>query len=188
MLFDNGLGFSAKHRGGTSKVERAPAARGIAPITSSVNHPQTCGKNERVHQTMAKWLAKHPTPSTIEELQALLERYRHVYNNRRHQSLGGRTPQQSYDQNPCATAPSEPIILTGTTRRAVSSTGVVQFDACDISLGRRWSDTRATLHWRGDLLDIVQLTFDDATSKTALHRIRSIDHNVAQDISIHINI
>jgi hypothetical protein len=45
---------------------------GIKPITSSPHHPQTCGKNERGHQTLQQWLAARPTAATLTELQALL--------------------------------------------------------------------------------------------------------------------
>lgn len=39
-----------------------------------------------------------------------------------------------------------------------------------------------------DLLDIVQLTLDDATRQPAIDQIATIDHAVAQDISIHVHL
>lgn len=39
-----------------------------------------------------------------------------------------------------------------------------------------------------DLLDILQLTLDDATHQIALEHISSVDHSVAQDISIDIDL
>lgn len=155
VLFDNGLAFSAKHRGGTSPLERTLANLGVHTITSSVCHPQTCGKNERAHQTLRKWLRKHPTPDTLEELQEMLEEYRQVYNNRRHQSLGGRTPQQCYDEKPTVSAVSEPIIRSGRTDRNISHTGIVQFDGHSISLGRAWGDRPAVVLWRGDDVTVM---------------------------------
>jgi hypothetical protein len=49
-------------------VERHLAEKGIMTIASTVRHPQTCGKNERVHQTLQKWLAKQPAPATLAAL------------------------------------------------------------------------------------------------------------------------
>lgn len=155
VLFDNGLAFSAKHRGGASPLERILADKGVQPITSTVHHPQTCGKNERVHRTLQKWLSKKPTPSTVEDLQVLLDEYRIVYNNRRHQSLDGRTPQQVFDATDCAAPSSEPIVLSGTATRSISGTGIVQFDRCKITIGRKWANKTALVHWRGDEVTIM---------------------------------
>lgn len=168
VLFDNGLAFSAKHRGGTSALERTLAGLGVQTITSSVYHPQTCGKNERVHQTLQKWLRKQPAPDTLDELQALLDQYRVIYNNRRHQSLAGRTPQQRYDATPTVAATPEPKIRYGHVTRSVSHTGIVQFDGHSISLGRRWGDQKAVLHWRGD--DVTVMVGDAIARELTLDR------------------
>lgn len=64
VLSDNGLAFSGKHRGTMVELERHLATHGVATIASSVSHPQTCGKNERVHRTLRLWLAKKTTPTT----------------------------------------------------------------------------------------------------------------------------
>jgi hypothetical protein len=42
--------------------------------------PQTCGKIERTHQTVKKWLDRQPRPATLGQLQALLDQFR-GYNN-----------------------------------------------------------------------------------------------------------
>ena len=168
VLFDNGRAFSAKHRGGTSALERALAALGVQTITSSVYNPQTCGKNERVHQTLQKWLRKQPAPDSLEELQSLLEQYRVVYNNRRHQSLAGKTPQQRYDEKPTVTATPEPKIRNGEVARSISHTGIVQFDGHSISLGRAWGDRTAMLHWRGD--DVTVMVGDVVVRQLTLDR------------------
>jgi hypothetical protein len=72
---------------------------------SRPNHPTTCGKAERFQQTMKKWLRAQPEqPSTIAELQALLDRFRTEYNTTRpHRSLPHRaTPATLYDTMPKA--------------------------------------------------------------------------------------
>jgi integrase-like protein len=58
--------------------------------------PQTCGKVERFHQTLKRWLAKQPAAGTVSQLQAQLDRFRHYYNTRRpHRALGRRTPAEA---------------------------------------------------------------------------------------------
>ena len=50
LLSDNGLAFTGKHRGWMVELERHLAALGVTSIASTPHHPQTCGKNERLHQ------------------------------------------------------------------------------------------------------------------------------------------
>jgi len=155
VLSDNGLAFSGKHRGGMSDMERRLAEHGVTTIASSVGHPQTCGKNERAHQTLQKWLAKQPAPDTVQDLQLLLDDYRIMYNNRRHQSLKGDTPQQRFDAKDKATPRGPRRAPAGVTTRPVSSTGVIGFNNCSIVVGRRWAGKTAILHWQGDRVSII---------------------------------
>jgi hypothetical protein len=65
---------------------------------SSPYHPQTCGKVERYHQTMKKFLRKQPPATTLRELQAQLDWFTNYYNTvRPHRALGRQTPQSAYD-------------------------------------------------------------------------------------------
>ena len=60
-------------------------------------HPQTCGKVERLHQTLKRYLAKQPPAQTLSELQGQLDAFAHYYNHiRPHRALDGRTPLQAY--------------------------------------------------------------------------------------------
>jgi len=60
-------------------------------------HPQTCGKVERLHQTLKRYLARQTPPATTPELQAQLDTFAHYYNDiRPHRALGGQTPLQAY--------------------------------------------------------------------------------------------
>ncbi|HET9562992.1 MAG TPA: integrase core domain-containing protein [Mycobacterium sp.] len=73
---------------------------------SQPNHPTTRGKVERFQQTMKKWLqAQNPQPSTLAELQTLLDAFVEEYNHRRpHRSLPHRcTPPTAYTARPKAT-------------------------------------------------------------------------------------
>lgn len=163
VLSDNGLAFSGKHRGGMADMERRLAELGVTTIASSVRHPQTCGKNERVHQTLQKWLSKQPVPETLTALQQLLDTYRTMYNNRRHQGLDGQTPQQRFDAKDAVTPDGPAKPPAGVTTRPVSSTGVIAFTGCSIVVGRHWAGKTATLHWQGDRVSII---IDDTVART----------------------
>jgi transposase InsO family protein len=172
VLSDNGAAFSGRRRGWPMvAVERGLAELGITTIVSSIAHPQTCGKNERLHRTLKQWLAARPAPTDLAELQALLEDYRYGYNQRRHQALDGHTPQQRYD----ATEPVGPLGpapgIAGHATRTVSATGVIGFAGTSIGLGRTHAGKTAQLYWQGDRVTIL---VDDtvATSLTLDHTVR----------------
>ena len=65
LLTDDGAVFTAVPRKGLCAIELETAALGIRCLHSSPYHPQTCGKVERLHQTLKRWLAKHDPAATI---------------------------------------------------------------------------------------------------------------------------
>ena len=90
-------------RGGRTALEAELRRLGITQKNSRPNHPTTCGKVERFQQTLKKWLRAQPDqPTTIAELQTLLDRFREEYNQRRpHRSLAHRsTPATAYAATP----------------------------------------------------------------------------------------
>jgi transposase InsO family protein len=106
LLTDNGCVYTTWHRGGPNAMQTELLARGIAYRHSRPYHPQTCGKVERFHQTLKRWLAKQPRAGAIVELQAQLDRFRAYYNEiRPHRAIGRRTPAEAYGARPKA-APS----------------------------------------------------------------------------------
>jgi transposase InsO family protein len=111
MLSDNGAVFTGRSRGGGRvALEITLHARGIAFGHSRPYHPQTCGKVERFHQTLKKWLATQPSATTLGQLQAQLDHFRGYYNTvRPHRALGRRTPQQAYDARPHAVPTGTPL-------------------------------------------------------------------------------
>ncbi|OXM59053.1 IS481 family transposase [Amycolatopsis vastitatis] len=155
LLSDNGLAFTGKHRGRMVELERHLAELGVTTIASTPHHPQTCGKDERAHQTLQKWLAARPPADNLAALQQLLDQYRQIYNNRRHQSLDGQTPQQRYAVRPKATPATGPRQPSGTTERPISATGVIAFSGCSIVLGRTWAHHTATVYWQGDRVTVM---------------------------------
>ena len=109
VLTDNGMVYTTRFaggRGGRGALETELRRLHITQKNSRPNHPTTCGKVERFQQTMKKWLRAQPDqPTTTEELQALINRFREDYNHRRpHRSLPHRsTPATAYNARPKAT-------------------------------------------------------------------------------------
>ncbi len=107
VLTDNGLVYTVRfagYRGGRNQLETALANLGVTQKHSRPNHPTTCGKVERFHQTLKKWLAAQPPAETLAELQTLLDQFVDDYDHRRpHRSLGRTTPAVAYGLVPKAT-------------------------------------------------------------------------------------
>ncbi len=98
LLTDNGAIFTASPRGGTSSaIETELLSLGISSKHSRPYHPQTCGKVERFHQTLKRYLAKQDRPATTKQLQRLLDRFVAYYNNTRpHRGIGRLTPADAF--------------------------------------------------------------------------------------------
>jgi transposase InsO family protein len=111
-LTDNGMVFTTRFsggRGGRNGFETELRRLGIAQKNSRPNHPTTCGKVERFQQTLKNWLrAQTPQPTTLHELQALLDHFTSHYNQQRpHRSLPSHTtPAAAYQARPKATPTS----------------------------------------------------------------------------------
>jgi len=107
-LTDNGMVFTTRYsggKGGRNALETELRRLNVVQKNSRPNHPTTCGKVERVQQTMKNWLHAQPVqPSTVAELQTLLESFAEAYNQHRpHRSLPLRaTPAAIYTTRPKA--------------------------------------------------------------------------------------
>jgi transposase InsO family protein len=97
LLCDNGAVFTATPRGGKVLLQLEMERLGVVAKNSRPYHPQTCGKVERLHQTLKRYLARQAAAETLSDLQGQLDAFAHYYNAiRPHRALGGRTPLQSY--------------------------------------------------------------------------------------------
>lgn len=98
LLSDNGAVFTATPRKGKVLLQTELERLQITSKNSRPYHPQTCGKIERLHQTLKRYLTRQPAANTLAELQAQLDTFVHYYNNiRPHRALHGRTPLQAYN-------------------------------------------------------------------------------------------
>ena len=106
MVFTTRLSQGKKGAGTRNGFETELRRLGIIQKNSTPGHPTTCGKVERFQQTMKKWLRGQPEqPTTIDDLQALLDAFVEEYNDHRpHRSLPHRaTPATVYTTRPKAT-------------------------------------------------------------------------------------
>jgi transposase InsO family protein len=127
-LTDNAALFTGRFRGKSwVALERELVARGVRQSHARPYHPQTCGKVERYHQTLKRWLAKRKPARDIAELQRNLDVFRDYYNEYRpHRALGRSTPAKAYAA-PKALPAEGPLELSHfrTRRDVVGATGKV---------------------------------------------------------------
>ena len=150
LLTDNGAVFTAAPRGGRCALELETARLGIRSVHSAPYHPQTCGKVERVHQTLKRFLSRQDPAETIEALQTQLDRFGDYYNEvRPHRSLGRRTPAEAFAARPKATPSLQGLEVPGRfrlRRDKVDITGVVTLRHNSrlhhIGIGRKLVGTR----------------------------------------------
>ena len=101
-LTDNGNVYTTKYAGGArgrgsaNAFETLLALEGITQKNGRPYKPTTQGKIERFWQTLKKYLTAHPA-DTIEQLQVILDDFRHYYNGQRpHRALNRQTPAFAY--------------------------------------------------------------------------------------------
>lgn len=153
VLTDNGAIFTAEARNGASAFELELLALGIDAKHSRPYHPQTCGKVERFHQTLKKWLTRQPPATTTTGVQAQLDEFRSYYNTiRPHRALGRRTPTQAFTARTKATPRRSGITIPAQhriRRDRVDKNGKVtlryQSRLRHLGIGRRYAGTRVML-------------------------------------------
>lgn len=163
LLTDNGCIYTSAYRHGYSAMESELFALGIDYRHSRPYHPQTCGKVERFHQTLKRFLVKQPRAATIAELQAQVDRFVAYYNEvRPHRAKGRRTPRSAFDSRDKA----RPIERAGSFTRElrvrhdkVDRHGVVTIRYKSrlhhIGMGRALAGTRIVLLVAGRRIRIV---------------------------------
>jgi len=203
LLTDNAAVFTAMPRGGRCAIELETVRLGIRYHYSSPYHPQTCGKVERFHQTLKKWLHRQPKAGAVGELQAQLDRFRGIYNTvRPHRAIGLRTPAEAFAARPKAT-PSLPALEVPShfrvRRDKVDITGVITLRHNSrlhhIGLGRRLIGTRVLalvdgLHMRvltedGELLRDLTLDPVATTSHMGDREVEGCPETCGNDVPRH---
>ena len=96
-------------------------------FTRPLTTPQTCGKVERFHQTLKRFLTKQAPAESIAHLQLQLDAFRTIYNQHRpHRALDGRTPLQAFNARLKASpSPTQPRLDYRIRRDRLDSEGRV---------------------------------------------------------------
>jgi putative transposase len=159
LLTDNGAAFNQTRLGRSSRLVTHLEARGARAITGRPGHPQTQGKDERVHQTTQRWLRAHPRAGDQAELTAQLEEFDEHYNNHRpHQSLAMRTPAQALAHGPRALPPPPPpegsrqdtAAPMRALRRRVDAHGKTSIKRASVQLGYEHRNSTVTVVLHGE--------------------------------------
>lgn len=150
-LTDNGMVFTTRlagGKGGRNGFENELHRLGVTQINSTPNHPTTCGKIERFHQTLKKWLTNQPRAATLAELQTQLNTFAEAYNHDRpHRSLPHQaTPATAYTARPKADPANRTDTHNRVRRDRIDQAGVITLRVAGrlhhIGVGRTYTGTR----------------------------------------------
>jgi transposase InsO family protein len=165
LLTDNGLIFTARTRFGVEGiVEQELFALGIEVKHSRPYHPQTCGKVERFHQTLKRYLAAQEDVENKKQLQRAIDHFKPYYNDvRPHRGIGRQTPASVWGARDKAT-PSESLVATNGKRLRldkVDATGSVTLRhrgrLHHIGVGRPYAGWRVAMLIDGLDIEVVGL-------------------------------
>jgi putative transposase len=93
---DNGPPFASKAPAGLSRLSMWWLRLGIRPERIEPGCPEQNGRHERMHQTLKQETASPPQP-TLRQQQQAFQRFEREYNQERpHEALGYRTPDELY--------------------------------------------------------------------------------------------
>jgi putative transposase len=180
LLSDNGAALNPSRRGYIGQLVEHARVLGVEAITGKPYKPTTQGKNERFHQTLFRYLDKQPLAETLDQLQAQVDAFDHIYNTERpHQGLPGRiTPLTAWEATPKAEAPRPkpdpplfnrpaprprpappvPLDLPANTRvRTVTTAGTVGLDSVTYKLDAQRAFEQVLVVSVGDAIIITDL-------------------------------
>lgn len=139
ILTDNGSPWGASGNRGVTALEVELIQLGITVIHGAPYHPQTQGKVERFHRTLATELTNTRAFATLADARLALEHWRHTYNHDRpHQSLDDQVPADRYrpSPRPYPAQPPAPVYGPEDTVRLVRGNGCCSFHNRDWPIGR----------------------------------------------------
>jgi transposase InsO family protein len=131
-------------------------ALGCRVITSTPYHPQTCGKIERLWQTLKMWLRAHGPYPTLSALNTALADFAEYYNTRRpHRALHGQTPASVWAAATPARPAERPLPAPlSFHRNTASPAGLVSAGRYLVFLGGRWGGLPMTVIKDGNHITI----------------------------------
>jgi transposase InsO family protein len=177
-LTDNGMVFTTRlagGKGGRNGFENELHRLGVTQINSTPNHPTTCGKVERFHQTLKKWLAHQPRAATLAELQTQLNTFVEAYNHERpHRSLPHQaTPATAYTARPKADPANRTDTHTRVRRDRIDQAGVITLRVAGrlhhIGVGRTYTGTRVLVLIQDLRIRIIHAATGELLRELTLH-------------------
>jgi len=154
MLMDNGSpwGSDAAHQ--HTKLTAWLIRLGITVVHGRPYHPQTQGKEERFHRTLALEVLKtRPDWRSLAEVQHAFDAWRELYNLRRpHEALGHAPPASRYEPSPRPFPDKPPPIeyAPGDEVRKVQDKGRISFRGRELRVGRAFIGEPVALRATGD--------------------------------------
>jgi transposase InsO family protein len=133
ILCDNGAPWGIAGMTGGPGLSRLAAwllRLGVEPWHGRPYHPQTQGKVERFHGTIAREVFAHQRPTTLAEAQAHFDAFRMSYNHERpHEALDHATPASRYQPSPRLFPEHLPPVVyeAGTLVRTVTEHGSISW-------------------------------------------------------------
>jgi transposase InsO family protein len=173
MLMDNGSPWGDSGGGRFTAFSVWLMRLGVRVTHGRPYHPQTQGKDERLHRTMKAEIALERL-ADLEQCQRAFDNWRHLYNHRRpHQAIGMATPSERYRPSDRAFPESLPPIQygAGDIVRKVDKAGDISFHNRRIRLGKPF---------RGEWIALRATTEDGVFSiDFCAHKIATLDLRVA---------
>ncbi len=149
MLMDNGSPWGSSHAEHRyTRFEVWLIELGVATSHGRPYHPQTQGKDERFHRTLAAEAIGRRSFGDLAECQRRFDQWRGVYNTERpHEALGLATPIARYRPSPrCFPETLEPFDYgPGAIVRRVDEDGWLSFRARPLKLGRAFIHRQVAL-------------------------------------------
>ena len=130
LLADNGPPWGSSHPKTLTAMDVWLLRLGIRPLHGRPLHPQTQGKLERLHKTLATDVFQGTSFATPEDAQPALDAFRRVYNHERpHTQHGFRPPADVYYPSPRPFPETLPPILYDDAAqvRLVSGRGTIRY-------------------------------------------------------------
>lgn len=144
MLMDNGSVWRGFHTALTFWLIRL----GIQVLHGRIYHPQTQGKDERLHRTLKSELLSHQNFRDLPDCQRAFDRWRDSYNYERpHEALGLQPPSSRYTPSPRPFTGQLPPIEyePGDTLRKTDFVGKFQYQGQKFRIGKAFHDTLVAL-------------------------------------------
>jgi hypothetical protein len=149
MLMDNGSPWGSERAHPHTRLTAWLIRLGITVLHGRPYHPQTQGKDERFHRTLALEVLKPGSPwPSLSCIQEAFDRWRPVYNHERpHEALGHQPPVSRYAPSPRSLPGYEPEVpyARGDEVRIVQNKGRISFKGHDLLVSRAFTGERVAL-------------------------------------------